>query len=58
MARSLNYSTLKKVSRQREVPILNEDDLEESFIKGRNALMLRLSLIDDIRQGEVQEGNA
>jgi len=35
MARSLNYSTLKKVSRQREVPILNEDDLEESFIKGR-----------------------
>jgi len=33
-AHSLNYSALKKVSRKREVPVLNEDDLEETFIKG------------------------
>lgn len=34
---TLNYSALKRVSRQRVVPVLNEDDLEESFIKGRGA---------------------
>lgn len=26
---------LKKASRERELPTLNEDDLEETFIKGR-----------------------
>jgi hypothetical protein len=36
VAHSLNYSALKKVSRKREVPVLNEDDLEETFIKGES----------------------
>lgn len=31
---TLNYSALKKASREREIPALNEDDLEESFVKG------------------------
>lgn len=34
VAHTLHYSALKKASRERDVPILNEDDLEETFIKG------------------------
>ena len=40
-AQSLNYSALKKVSRKREVPVLNEDDLEETFIKGALGFQMR-----------------
>jgi hypothetical protein len=34
--KSLNYSVLKKASQKREIPVLNEEDLEETFVKGRN----------------------
>jgi hypothetical protein len=37
-AHSLNYSALKRASRKREAPVLNEDDLEETFIKGGSRL--------------------
>lgn len=32
--KSLNYSQLKKVARKRVLPELNEDDLEECFVRG------------------------
>ena len=37
---SLNYSVLKRASRKRQVPVLNEDDLEETFIKGGHLFIL------------------
>jgi hypothetical protein len=33
--KSLNYSVLKKASQKREIPVLDEEDLEETFVKGR-----------------------
>ena len=30
----VNYSQLKKASKGRELPVLKEDDLEETFIRG------------------------
>lgn len=33
-ARRHNYSQLKKVAKKRVMPTLNEDDLEESFVRG------------------------
>ncbi|PVG02827.1 hypothetical protein CPB86DRAFT_547671 [Serendipita vermifera] len=33
--KSLNYSSLKKASQQRQIPVLEEEDLEETFVKGR-----------------------
>lgn len=30
----INYSTLKRLHKSRVVPVLNEDDLEESFVRG------------------------
>jgi len=30
----MNYSQLKKASKGRDIPVLNEDDLEETFIRG------------------------
>ena len=30
----MNYSQLKKASKGREIPVLNEDELEEAFIRG------------------------
>lgn len=31
----MNYSALKKAHRQRTIPVLLEDDLEESFVRGK-----------------------
>ncbi|KAG8821920.1 hypothetical protein FRC17_009704 [Serendipita sp. 399] len=36
----MNYSALKRASRLREVPVLNEDDLEEKFVKGTEVDLL------------------
>lgn len=30
----VNYSQLKRASKGRELPVLREDDLDESFIRG------------------------
>jgi hypothetical protein len=30
----VNYSQLKQASKGREIPVLKEDDLEETFIRG------------------------
>jgi hypothetical protein len=30
----MNYSQLKRASKERKIPVLNEDDLEEAFIRG------------------------
>ena len=32
--RSLNYSQLKRAAKERVVPVLKEEDLEEKFVRG------------------------
>lgn len=34
---SMNYSTLKKAYKERVIPELREEDLEESFVRGKVA---------------------
>lgn len=36
--RRLNYSALKKAHAARTTPVLREEDLEESFVRGASAL--------------------
>lgn len=58
MSRPLNYSTLKKVSRERIVPELREEDLEEKFVKGKPLSRLKNFFLTFHAQAGVRAGSA